>query len=154
MFELNLNFLNGAEMSEGNIEDFLNNKIRNSLHSETSDMFSEEVMKRIQLSLEFAKEDKKTLKFAGLISAAVVAVMFVLSYFIGLAILKSSGENESEGISILRNVFNYLSDFASKILSVIGLSGTGDSLLYLIIITFIILIFIAADKVFLGRRNQ
>jgi hypothetical protein len=153
MFELNLNFLNGAKMNEGNIEDFLNKRIQDSLHTGTSDEFSDEVMKRIKLSLEFAKEDKKTFKFAGMISIAVIAVMSVLSYFIGSSIVISSGDEESSGFGILKSVYTYLSDFAAEILSAIGISGTGDSLLYLIIITFIIILFIAADKLILGKRN-
>jgi hypothetical protein len=153
MFELNLNFLNGAEMSEGNIEDFLNKRIQGSLQTGTSDEFSDEVMKRIKLSLEFAKEDKKTFKFAGMISIAVIAVMSVLLYFIGSSIVISSGEEESSGFVFLRNIYTYLSDFATEILSAVGISGTGDSLLYLIIVTFIVLLFIAADKLILGKRN-
>jgi hypothetical protein len=140
-------------MNEGNIEDFLNKRIQDSLHTGTSDEFSDEVMKRIKLSLEFAKEDKKTFKFAGMISIAVIAVMSILSYFIGSSIVISSGDEESSGFGFLRNTYTYLSDFAAEILSAVGISGTGDSLLYLIIITFIVLLFIAADKLILGKRN-
>lgn len=156
MFELIFNFLNGAEMNkENNIESILDQRIKNSLNTETSEMFPDEVMKRIFLNMEFEKEDKKTFKFAGIISALVVAVMFIFAASISTLIGVSSGEDTAaETDSFVQNIYNFLSNASSHLFSMIGIQGTSDSLLYIALISFVILIFFFADRIILGKRNQ
>jgi len=156
MFELIYNFLNGAEMNEeNNINSLLDRRITNSLNAETSEMFSEEVMKRIFLNLEFEKQDKKTFKFAGIISVSVITSMFIVAALISTLIGFGAGdETSAESESFIQNIYNLLSDVSSRIYAAVGLQGTTDSFLYLILISFIILIFFFADKIILGKRNQ
>jgi hypothetical protein len=156
MFELIYNFLNGAEMNEGNnIDSLLDRRIKDSLDSETSEMFSEEVMKRIYLNLEFQKEDKKTFRFAGIISVSVIAAMFVIAVFIStIAGFSSGDEKTSESGTFIQNIYNFFSDTFLRLFAAIGLQGTTDSLLYIILISFVILIFFFADKLIPGKKNQ
>ncbi len=156
MFELIFNFLNGAEMSkDNNIESLLDQRIKNSLNTETTEMFPDEVMKRIFLNLEFEKEDKKTFKFAGIISVSVIAVMFIIAATISTLIgFGNSDDAVTETDSFIQNIYNFLSNISSHLFSIIGFQGTADSFLYVILISFVVLIFFFADRIILGKRNQ
>ena len=154
MFELifNLFNFNGMNKENNNIDKLLETKIKEVLYSNTSDTFSDEVMKRVNISIEFAEEDKKTFRLAksivaGIVSSLMIFVSLLIFYFI-----KNPEENNPDVNNTITSMYEYISQLSSKILSIFGISGTIESFLIFIIISAIIIFFLVMEKRFLNNK--
>ena len=132
-------------MSE-EIEKYLEIKIANSLLSSTSDSFSDKLMREIEISKEFEREDKKVSKSARyILSGFIILILsfaFSISYY-----LSSQLEQENSAISNeYGNAGNYINGFFTKVFSIVGITFTKEFFLYAIMITVFIGIFSFADK--------
>jgi hypothetical protein len=133
-------------MSE-EIEKYLETKIANSLLTKTSDSFSDKLMREIEMSKEFEREDKKvSLSVRYIMAGFIVLILsfaFTISYY-----LSSQLENENSAIS---NEFgsagSYINGFFTNVFSMVGITFTKEFFLYAIMITVFIGIFSFADKV-------
>ncbi|HRE40232.1 MAG TPA: hypothetical protein PLG90_02780 [Ignavibacteria bacterium] len=139
-------------MQSGNkeIDKILDKKLKNALMKKTSDEFTDNLMKQINLSHQFAKEDKKESKVLVYITGGIS--LFILSFLILIGVFYES----SPGSSRTKNVFNNFSTLLQEnILAIYNKIGISFSLEYLLIILMII-VFIAmsnvTDKIFLRKR--
>jgi len=154
MFELINKSFKGNFMSpeNNNLNQYLEGKIKNSLNIETSEMFTDELMKRIHLNLEFAKEDKKFSRFANFLMTGLGAAMFLFIALLGVYILEKPDDYSVQISSVFSSVYDFLYQISSRILSSLGLTVMGDNLLYIAIISVIILILLITDKYILQKR--
>lgn len=133
-------------MSE-EIEKYLETKIANSLLTKTSDSFSDKLMREIEMSKEFEREDKKvSISVRYIISGFVILILsfaFSISYY-----LSSQLDQENSAISNeYGNLGNYINGFFTNAFSLVGITFTKEFFLYAIMITVFIGIFSVADKV-------
>lgn len=95
-----------------NLNSFLDENIKQTLEFSTSDSFTFETMKRIQIEKEFEKEDVKTYRMAKYIIGGFVSLMiafvFMFSFLIG-----NNGESKDAGI--VNGVIDKFSDSIESI---------------------------------------
>ena len=135
-----------------NIDELLDGKLKSGLFSFTSDAFSDEVMKRVNLSIEFAREDVKTYKLAKLVTAGISAFIFLFVSVILYYLSKNPGENNVEGYFSLNSVYEYISRISVKILGILGFTGSLESFLFLILLGVIIILFVISDRRLLKKN--
>ncbi|MFZ1323154.1 MAG: hypothetical protein WAT71_16465 [Ignavibacteria bacterium] len=142
-------------MPEGNsknIDSYLDEKISQSLRSETSDDFIYEMMKRVEIEKEFAREDKKTdttVKFViGGLIAAMIFIAFGLPLFFG-----SSNADSSYGYynMLIDQIVGSIEYFSIFITDNLGIAINSKTVLVLLISGLCIFLFSKADKLFLKK---
>jgi|GEM_PF-4617282 len=82
-------------MQSGNkeIDKILDKKLKNALMKKTSDEFTDNLMKQINLSHQFAKEDKKESKVLVYITGGIS--LFILSFLILIGVFYESSPGSS-----------------------------------------------------------
>lgn len=80
-----------------NLNSFLDDSIKRSLEFSTSDGFTFEMLKRVQLEKEFEKEDVKTYRMAKYIIGGFVSLMFALVLMFSF-LISSNGDSKDAGI--------------------------------------------------------
>ena len=138
-------------MSE-EIDKYLESKLSNSLLSKTSDSFSDKLMREIELSKKFERQDKKVnISVRYIISGFIILILsfaFTISYY-----LTSQLDNENSVIgNEYGNAGSYKNGFFTNLFSFFGISFTNEFFLYAILITVIVGIFSVADKVIFKRE--
>lgn len=97
-------------MPEGNqnrdFNSFLDDNIKRSLELNTSDGFTFEMMKRVELEKEFEKEDVKTYRMAKYIIGGFVSLMIAFVLMFSLFI---SNNNESKDAGIVNSIIDKFS---------------------------------------------
>lgn len=130
-----------------NMDSFLDNKIKNSLLFQTSDEFSDELLKRINLENEFAIEDKKTMKIARFITGGVITFMVFIVLVLGIVLKTNENGKEISYLYITLDKFSGFIEFISmKTIDNLGFSVTPQSLIVFLLALVFILIFSFADK--------
>lgn len=132
-------------MSE-EIEKYIDSKLTNSLLTKTSDSFTDNLMREIELSRKFEKEDKKVVKSVRyIISGFIILILsfaFSISYYISYQL---ENENSLYG-SEYSSIGNYINSFFSNVFSIVGITFTKEFFLYAILITIFVGIFSVADR--------
>lgn len=95
-----------------NFDSFLDDKIKQTLGTGTSDGFTFEMMKRVKLEMEFEKEDVKTYKMAKYIIGGFVFLLFA---FVLMFSLSLSGNEESKDAGIVNGIIERFSDSIESI---------------------------------------
>lgn len=98
------------QMPEGNqnrdFNSFLDENIKRSLELNTSDGFTFEMMKRVELEKEFEKEDVKTYRMAKYIIGGFVSLMIAFVLMFSLFI---NNNNESKDAGIVNSIIDKFS---------------------------------------------
>lgn len=124
------------------INKYIDDKIKNSLYTPSPEGFAGRMMKEIELSREFERQDKKesiSVRYiiAG-IALSVLSFVFIFGYYIS-----SQLENEESAIGSNYNTINsYIRDFFSNSLSFLGITISPDVFVY----GFILVALIAAGS--------
>jgi len=100
-----------------NIDSYLDENIRLSLKSSASSDFTFELMKRVELEKEFAKDDVKTEKLVKYIIGSFISLMAIFAVIFGL-VLKTN----EDGIEV--SYFNSLIDKFSTFVEYVSLMAT------------------------------
>jgi hypothetical protein len=90
-----------------NLNSFLDDSIKRSLEFSTSDGFTFEMMKRVQLEKEFEKEDVKTYRMAKYIIGGFVSLMFAFVLMFSFLI---SSNRDSKDAGIVNGMIDKFSD--------------------------------------------
>lgn len=130
-----------------NLDSFLDNSIRQSLHESVSDDFSNELMKRVEIEKEFAREDVKTYRMAKYI---VGLFAFLLAAFVGLLTLIINTNQESKDVGVFNSMVDRFSTFIESLSfaasDTLGISLNFQSALMIFVAMICILLFTFADK--------
>ncbi len=132
------------------IEEFLDTGMSSSLEEKTSGGFTDKMMREIALIQEFEKQDKKTFKLMNVIAAAAVSIILVSGILLAWLLGSGSADEQQEGF------FAYAKDaintFGYKVMSLFGLSPSGDVFVYVFIAAVAVSVFALVDK-FVIRRG-
>lgn len=130
-----------------NIDSFLDDKFRQSLMNVTSGDFSSELIKRINLEKEFVKEDIKTYKLAKYISAGFIFAMLLISVVLGIVINSNQKESETGFFGKIVSSFSgFIEQLSVKVVDILGLSFSPQTLIIIFLIMVFIFAFSFADK--------
>ncbi|MCX6163513.1 MAG: hypothetical protein NTU73_01405 [Ignavibacteriae bacterium] len=128
------------------INKYIDLKISNSLLSKTPDKFTDKLMREIELSKEFERQDKKVnISVRYIISGFIVLILsfaFTISYYFTSQLDKENSVIESE----YGNIGNYINGFFSNLFSLFGITFTKEFFLYAIAIMILFGIITIADK--------
>ena len=135
-----------------NIDSFLDDKIKHSLFSKPSDDFIIKLERELELSKEFAREDIKERKMIKYV-ISVFSILFV-SFATTLAYYYSQRfEDKIFNLEGLVNTFTLqINSLSLKFFEFLGLSVSGNSFVYVIVIMLLALLYTLGDK-FLFRKN-
>lgn len=128
------------------INKYIDKKIENSLFTGAPEKFSDRLMREIELSREFERQDKKenlSVRFiiAG-ISVVILSFVFAFGYY-----LSTQLENEESVIgSDYGTASRYISDFFSNSLSILGITVSNEVFIYVFILMALIGIGSLVDK--------
>lgn len=142
-------------MPEGNnknIDSYLDEKISLSLISETSDDFIYEMMKRVEIEKEFAREDKKTDKTVKFVIGGLISAMILIAF--GLPLLYgNSNADSSYGYynMLIDQITGSIEYFSILMTDNLGIAINSKTLLVLLISGICIFLFSKADKLFLKK---
>ena len=135
-------------MREGkvNMDSYIDEKIKHSLHKKTSEEFIKKLEREIELSREFAREDvkeKKLFKYlVGVFSILFISFGSLLALYFGQKI-----EGDLLGTSDVIDYFTFkINVLSTKLFDAFGLSTSNDFIIYLIMILFFVILFTIADR--------
>jgi hypothetical protein len=136
-----------------NINEFLDNSMKSSMLEKPSENFTANLMLEIELAKEFQKEDKTTFRFLNLfiigIIGSIVASAGILAALLGNQVEEDNPATEG----MLSTLYNFFNGISQKVFGVLGLSMSGDTVLYVMAIGFVIVIYSLVDKLVFKRNT-
>ena len=139
---------NNINKTDNRIDNIIENSLRDSLLKKPHTDFTKNLMLKISLEEEFAKEDKKTESFAFKIIMSIVA-FFVAAAGVTSYILYNTPSGDESQFS--ERTTSLLESYSIKLIGFLGLNSTGSLLLILSVIVGITL-FLTADKFILKKK--
>jgi hypothetical protein len=135
-----------------NIDSFLDDKIKHSLFTKPSDDFIKKLERELELSREFAREDVKERKMMKYI-IGVFLILFV-SFATTLAYYYSQQFEDkiSDFGGLINNFTLQINSLSLKFFEFLGLSVSGNSFVYVIVIMLLALLYTLGDR-FLFRKS-
>ncbi|MEO8447151.1 MAG: hypothetical protein ABI528_06625 [bacterium] len=136
-----------------NIDTYLDGKIRQTLQSNVSDDFTFELMKRIEIEKEFAKEDVKTFRMVKYITGGFV---LALTAFIILLTLIINNNEESRDVGFFNTMLDKFSGIVESISVVtaemLGFTFDYQTGLVVLLITGCVFLFYFADRIIFKKH--
>ncbi|HCA42146.1 MAG TPA: hypothetical protein DEP28_02720 [Bacteroidetes bacterium] len=137
--------------NDKNIDEILNGRIKNSLLKQTRKNFSDDVMKQIMLSQQFAKEDKKENKVLIYLTGGIS--LFIVSFLVIFGIANSGTETKTnQTLNIFENFSNLLKENFSALYEKLNLSFSIEYIIIALTIIGFILMSNFADKIIFRKR--
>jgi len=135
---------------ENKLDNIVENSLRESLLKKPHSDFAKNLMLKISLEEEFAKQDKKTEKFALKIilsiSAFVIGTITMIAYY-----LFKNPEYTQSADSLTEKTNSWLEVYSFKLFNIFGLTGTSSVILALSIV-IIATLFLTADRFILKKK--
>ncbi|HCN36404.1 MAG TPA: hypothetical protein DIS94_01650 [Bacteroidetes bacterium] len=137
--------------NDKNIDEILNGRIKNSLLKQTRKNFTDDVMKQIMLSQQFAKEDKKENKVLIYLTGGIS--LFIVSFLVIFGIANSGTETKTnQTLNIFENFSNLLKENFSALYEKLNLSFSIEYIIIALTIIGFILMSNFADKIIFRKR--
>ncbi|MBE2255510.1 MAG: hypothetical protein IAE65_04860 [Ignavibacteria bacterium] len=137
--------------NDKNIDEILNGRIKNSLLKQTRKNFTDDVMKQIMLSQQFAKEDKKENKVLIYLTGGIS--LFIVSFLVIFGIANSGAETKTnQTVNIFENFSNLLKENFSALYEKLNLSFSIEYIIIALTIIGFILMSNFADKIIFRKR--
>jgi len=135
---------------DNKLDNILENSLRESLLKKPHGDFAKNLMIKISLEEEFAKQDVKTQKFAKKIIFSITGAFMAVVAFITYILYNNPSTDENSGV-IAERTSSFFEVYSVKVLSLFGLSGTSSMFLVLSVI-IIATIFLTVDKLVLKKK--
>src|SRR5664279_5122776 len=136
-----------------NINEFLDNSMKSSMLENPGENFTANLMLEIELAKEFQKEDKTTFRYLNLFIIGIIGSI-VSSVFILVALLGNRvNENDTATEGILSGMYKFIEGISQKIFGLLGFRMSGDTVLYVMAIGFVIVIYSLLDKLVFKRNT-
>ncbi len=146
-----LNEMNSEDKNK-NLDSFLDSELGGSLQAYTTAGFSFELMKRVELEKEFAKEDVKTFKIARFVIGGFV---FLLSALIVLFTVVLSSNENNQDVSFFNSIvdkFSVMIESASVLITeTLGFAFDYQTGLIILLVMVFVFIFSFADRAFFKK---
>ena len=134
-----------------NINNYIDNSIKSTLLKSTSASFTDRVMGELELSKEFAMQDRKASNLVKIVIAVfsfmILSFSVVLSFYISNKYLSDDANPESA----FTNVISFFTGVGTKVVSVLGFSNSIYSFLLIAVVVLIFLIYSFAEKLFFKK---
>lgn len=135
---------------ENKLDNIVENSLRESLLKKPHNDFAKNLMLKISLEEEFAKQDKKTEKFA------LKIILSISAFFIGTIVmiayyLFKNPEYTQSADSLTEKTNSWLEVYSFKLFNIFGLNGTSSVILALSIV-IIATLFLTADRFILKKK--
>ena len=131
-----------------NIDSYLEENIRISLKASASPNFSLELMKRVELEKEFAKEDVKTERIVRYIIGSLTSLMVVFAIIIGF-VMKTNEDGKE--ISYFNSLINTFSTFVENVsltaAETFGFAFNFETGIVILLIMVCVFLFSFAEKI-------
>ena len=142
-------------MKEGkkNMELYFDEKIKNALNDSTSEHFTSNVMHKVFLEMQFAKEDKKTekmtFKFIGAISVIMVGFFIIIGY-----ILTSGSDSPAidSGTSFAEDFTITVNKYLYEFQSLTGFTFDMQTIFFILSLLLVALLYSASDRFIFKKR--
>ena len=137
---------------ENKLDNIVENSLRESMLKKPHNDFAKNLMLKISLEEEFAKQDKKTEKFAVKIilsiSAFFIGTIAMIAYF-----LYQNPDYAAGSESLTEKTNSWVEVYSFKLFNIFGLNGTSSVILALSIV-IIATLFLTADKLILKKNKS
>ncbi|MEO8210339.1 MAG: hypothetical protein ABI840_07235 [bacterium] len=138
--------------SNQNIDSFLDDKLKHLLQSQTSPDFTYDMMKRVELEKEFAKEDVKTYRIVKYIIGGLISLLVA---FVMILTLILNTNDDSKDVGFLNGIIDSFSEMVQSI-SVMMADNLGFALdfqtgLIILLVMVFVFLFSFADRVILKK---
>lgn len=144
-------------MPEGNknIDSYLDDKFNEYLFQNVSQDFSYELMKRVEIEKEFAKEDVKTYR---LVKVIISLFLFLMSSFALIFTSVMNTNEESKDVGFLSGIINKFSDIIQTV-SIFTTENLGFTFevrtgIIVLLIMFCVFLFSIADKIVFNKSYK
>jgi len=136
--------------NNNNINRFVDKSFESALLEKTSSTFTENLMKEIELTKVFRKEDKRTFSYLNIMFIAIAGAVITSGIALLVLLGSSVGESgDSEGVfAKLSSMFDALNQ---RLYSLVGIAFTENILLYFGGIIAAIILFTFLEKAVLKR---
>lgn len=135
---------------ENKLDNIVENSLRESLLKKPHSDFAKNLMLKISLEEEFAKQDKKTEKFAVKIILSISAFFVGTIVMIAYYLFKNPDYTENAD-SLTEKTNSWLEVYSFKLFNIFGLNGTSSVILALSIV-IIATLFLTADRFILKKK--
>lgn len=135
---------------ENKLDNIVENSLRESLLKKPHGDFAKNLMLKISLEEEFAKEDVKTEKFAKKIILSITGAFAAIVGFILYVVYSNPSTDENSGV-IAERTTSFFEAYSIKLFNIVGLTGTSSVILALSIV-IIATLFLTADKFILKKK--
>lgn len=135
---------------ENKLDNIVENSLRESLLKKPHSDFAKNLMLKISLEEEFAKQDKKTEKFALKIILSISAFFIGTIAMIAYYLFKNPDYTENAD-SLTEKTNSWLEVYSFKLFNIFGLTGTSSVILALSIV-IIATLFLTADRFILKKK--
>ncbi len=135
---------------ENKLDNIVENSLRESLLKKPHSDFAKNLMLKISLEEEFAKQDKKTEKFALKIILSISAFFIGTIAMIAYYLFKNPDYTENAD-SLTEKTNSWLEVYSFKLFNIFGLTGTSSVILALSIV-IIATLFLIADRFILKKK--
>ena len=137
-------------MPEGrkNIESYLDDKLSQTLQSQTSSDFTYELIKRVKIENEFAKEDVKTSRIAKYV---VGGFIFLLTAFVVMFTILVNTNEDSKDVGLFNSIVEKFSDSIESLSVIVadtlGIAFTFQTGIIFLLVMVCVFLFYFADKI-------
>ena len=135
---------------ENKLDNIVENSLRESLLKKPHSDFAKNLMLKISLEEEFAKQDKRTEKFAVKIILSISAFFIGTIAMIAYYLFKNPDYTENAD-SLTEKTNSWLEVYSFKLFNIFGLTGTSSVILALSIV-IIATLFLTADRFILKKK--
>lgn len=135
---------------DNRLDNILENSLKDSLMQRPHTDFTKNLMLKISMEEEFAKEDVKTDKAAKKIIISIFTVFAALAAFVSYVIYVTPSQNENAG-EFAEKTGSFYEIFSIKFLNIFGMNGLSS--LYLVLtIGVIAAAFLTVDKLIFKKK--
>lgn len=132
------------------LDGLLENSLRDSLLKKPHNDFAKNLMLKISLEEEYAREDVKTAKFAKKIILSITGAFAAIVAFILYAVYSNPSVNENS-VEMTERTSSFFEVFSFKVLNIFGLNSSGSMVLILSVIV-VATLFLTVDKLILKKK--
>lgn len=134
--------------NKNNLESYIDENIRQSLKSSASSDFTFELMKRVELEKEFAREDIKTYRLVKYIIGSFVSLLAIFAVFISFIIKTNDNGTEVTYFSILIDKFSgFIENASIAAADTLGFAFNFESGIIILLVMACIFLFTFAEKI-------
>ena len=135
---------------ENKIDNIVENSLRESLLKKPHSDFAKNLMLKISVEEEFAKQDVKTERFAKKIIFSITGAFAAVVAFILYVAYRNPSTDENSGV-IAERTTSFFEVYSIKVLNIFGLTSSGSMALILSVVV-IATLFLAIDRFILKKK--